>query len=54
VETLAPDERELLFNLLTRIIAANGQHARPGAGRRKRGSRLQLTDRKTESNLPRA
>ncbi len=38
LEILAPDERELLFDLLIRIIAANGQHARPGAGRRKRGS----------------
>ena len=36
---LAPDERELLLDLLTRLVAANGVHARPGAGRRKRGSR---------------
>ena len=35
---LAAPERELLLDLLTRIVAANGQHARPGAGRRKRGS----------------
>jgi DNA-binding MarR family transcriptional regulator len=39
LETLAPEERELLFDLLTRVIAANGQHAKPGAGRRKRGWR---------------
>jgi DNA-binding MarR family transcriptional regulator len=38
LEILTPSERELLFDLLVRIIAANGQHARPGAGRRKRGS----------------
>jgi len=36
---LAPDERELLLDLLTRVIAANGAYARPGAGRRKRGFR---------------
>src|SRR5215208_2658238 len=39
VETLAPHERELLLDLLTRVIAANGQFAKPGAGRRKRGWR---------------
>lgn len=39
VETLAPHERELLLDLLTRVIAANGQYAKPGAGRRKRGWR---------------
>jgi DNA-binding MarR family transcriptional regulator len=39
VETLMPDEQERLLDLLTRVIAANGAHARPGAGRRKRGSR---------------
>lgn len=38
LETLAPDEQELLLDLLTRVIAAKGVHARPGAGRRKRGS----------------
>lgn len=39
VETLTADEGELLFDLLARVIAAKGAHARPGAGRRKRGSR---------------
>ena len=39
VEMLAPHERELVLDLLTRVIAANGQFAKPGAGRRKRGWR---------------
>ncbi len=40
LEALGPDERELLLDLLTRVIAAKGAHARPGAGRRKRGSQI--------------
>jgi DNA-binding MarR family transcriptional regulator len=39
VETLSPRERELLFDLLTKVIAAKGQFARPGAGRRKRAAK---------------
>lgn len=39
LKTLTPGERELLLDLLARIIAENGALARPGAGRRKRGSR---------------
>jgi DNA-binding MarR family transcriptional regulator len=39
VETLAPRERDLLFDLLTKVIAAKGQFARPGAGRRKRAAK---------------
>ena len=35
---LAPHERELLLDLLIRVIEGNRAHARPGAGRRKRGS----------------
>src|SRR6266849_4824881 len=35
---LAPADRELLLNLLIRVIEENRAHARPGAGRRKRGS----------------
>ena len=35
---LAPAERELFLDLLIRIIDANRAYARPGAGRRKRGS----------------
>lgn len=37
LEPLAPRERELLLDMLIRIIEANGSNARPGAGRRKRG-----------------
>jgi len=36
---LKPDERELLLDLLIRVIKGNWTHARPGAGRQKRGSR---------------
>jgi DNA-binding MarR family transcriptional regulator len=46
LEPLTPDERELLFSLLIKIIAANGQHARPGAGRRKRGARQSASSKK--------
>ena len=35
---LAPRERELLLDLLIRVIEGNRAHARPGAGRRKRGA----------------
>jgi DNA-binding MarR family transcriptional regulator len=35
---LAPRERELLLDLLIRVIEGNRTHARPGAGRRKRGA----------------
>jgi DNA-binding MarR family transcriptional regulator len=35
---LSPRERELLLDLLVRIVQANAIYARPGAGRRKRGS----------------
>jgi hypothetical protein len=34
---LAPIEREVFLNLLIRVIEGNWAHARPGAGRRKRG-----------------
>jgi DNA-binding MarR family transcriptional regulator len=33
---LAPHERELLLDLLVRVIQGNWTHARPGGGRRKR------------------
>jgi DNA-binding MarR family transcriptional regulator len=35
---LAPTEREVFLDLLIRVIKGNWAHARPGAGRRKRGS----------------
>ena len=36
---LAPDEREQLLDVLVRVIEGNRGLARPGTGRRKRGSR---------------
>ena len=39
LEVLAPKERELLIDLLARVIEANRALARPGAGRRKRSSK---------------
>jgi DNA-binding MarR family transcriptional regulator len=38
LEPLSPHERKLFVDMLIRVIAANGAHARPGAGRRKRRS----------------
>ena len=38
MEPLAPHERELLLDLLIRVIQGNWAHARPGGGRRKRSS----------------
>jgi hypothetical protein len=38
LDCLAPNERELLLDLLVRVIEANRVLARPGAARRKRGS----------------
>src|SRR5262245_1195202 len=35
---LAPHERELLLDLLVKVIEGNWMYARPGAGRRKHGS----------------
>jgi DNA-binding MarR family transcriptional regulator len=40
---LEPDERELLLDLLIRVIRGNMEHARPGAGRRKRNSQRSPT-----------
>ncbi len=41
---LQPRERELLLDLLVRVVQANAIHARPGAGRRRRGLRRTLSD----------
>jgi DNA-binding MarR family transcriptional regulator len=41
---LAPHERELFLDLLVRVITGNWAHTRPGAGRRKRGSRESLSN----------
>lgn len=35
---LSPDEKELFLDLLVRVVEGNRVHARPGGGRRKRGS----------------
>src|SRR5262245_54301164 len=49
LEPLAPHERKLLTDLLVRVIEGNAAYARPGAGRRKRGSRQSLTDKGPQS-----
>jgi DNA-binding MarR family transcriptional regulator len=45
IEILSPDERERLFDLLGRVIEGNKALARPGTGRRKRGSRQSSTSK---------
>ena len=46
LSVLAPDEREMLLDLLARVIEGNRALARPGTGRRKRRvSRLHVTRR---------
>lgn len=47
---LSARERELLFDLLVRVIESNDKLARPGAGRRKRGYRDNVSKR-TETSL---
>ena len=44
--SLKPAERELLLDLLVRVIDSNLALARPGAGRRKRGSAHELSDKR--------
>jgi len=43
LEVLDPAEREVLLDLLARVIEANPELARPGAGRRKRSGNGQIT-----------
>ena|ERR1700676_381137 len=43
--SLKPAERELLLDLLVRVIESNQALARPGAGRRKRGSVRALSNK---------
>lgn len=45
LDVLAPHEQQVLFDLLIRILKRNGASARPGAGRRKRGSRQQASSK---------
>jgi MarR family transcriptional regulator, lower aerobic nicotinate degradation pathway regulator len=42
LDPLSPRERELLLDLLVRVVESNSALARPGAGRRKRGYRQSL------------
>jgi len=43
LDSLTPEEREALLDLLVRVIQSNPSLARPGAGRRKRGSGQTIT-----------
>ena len=43
--SLKPAERELLLDLLVRVIESNLTLARPGTGRRKRGSSRSISDK---------
>jgi len=43
---LNAEEKELLLDSLVRVVNANKMHARPGGGRRKRGSKDILTERR--------
>ena len=43
LDVLDPAERDVLIDLLVRVIEANGDLARPGAGRRKRSVNGQTT-----------
>jgi DNA-binding MarR family transcriptional regulator len=46
LSVLAPAEREHFLDQLVRVIKANEAYARPGAGRRKRGSGLSPSSKK--------
>jgi DNA-binding MarR family transcriptional regulator len=45
LDPLTPKERELLFDMLIRVIRQNTAYARPGAGRRKRRPNQSTTDK---------
>lgn len=47
LDPLKPHERELLLDLLVRVVESNSALARPGAGRRKRGYRQSTTANKS-------
>jgi DNA-binding MarR family transcriptional regulator len=49
LEPLSPRERELFLDMMVRMIGANGAHARPGAGRRKRTARRRFSDERPAS-----
>ena len=46
---LMPEERELLLDLLVRVVESNRALARPGSGRRKRGYRQSSADKSRQS-----
>lgn len=48
LDVLRPTERELLLNLLVRVVEGNRSLARPGAGRRKRAARPSTEGKKGE------
>ena len=48
-QSLSVQERELLLDLLLRVVDSNGTLARPGAGRRKRGYRDQQPSKSTQA-----
>ncbi len=54
LDPLTAKERELLFDLLIRIIKQNTAYARPGAGRRKRRPNQSISgkDQGTSVTLP--
>jgi DNA-binding MarR family transcriptional regulator len=52
LEPLSPRERELFIDMLIRMIGANGAHARPGAGRRKRTPRRTPADVQRKVHAP--
>jgi DNA-binding MarR family transcriptional regulator len=50
---LAPAERELLLDLLVRVVESNNDLARPGSARRKRGSRQSpVKENRSSSSAP--
>lgn len=51
LDPLTAQERELLFDMLIRIIARNTAHARPGAGRRKQRATTRAPT-EMSNNLP--
>src|SRR5580658_3936024 len=50
LDPLTPHERELLFDMLIRVIRQNTAYARPGAGRRKRRPKQSRPDRDVRSS----
>jgi len=51
LEVLRPSERELLLDLLVRVVEGNRILARPGAGRRKRTTSVSTASKQGESRV---